>query len=205
MKNWIINENEITNKYLIVTEKSIWISEQLKELDINELIENKNLGTVKNFRYEEIKEIIFIETNVSIQFEFKNKETESEKFVINKNVFREIKTYLKNQLSGIEVKNYSLFKQVLPQLTTLGIGIVFIALTYSTALDLENGIEIPESQKSSIIKKIVLLLAELLGVYSSIVFGILFLLTFIFWINKKLQNPKKGEILKFNKSIRLKK
>jgi Na+-transporting methylmalonyl-CoA/oxaloacetate decarboxylase gamma subunit len=205
MKNWIINENELTNKYLIVTEKSIWISEQLKELDINELIENKNLGTVKSFRYEEIKEMIFIETNVSIQFEFKNKKTESEKFVINKNVFREIKTYLKNQLGGIQVKNYSLFKQVLPQLTTLGIGIVFIALTYSTALDLENGIEIPESRKSSIIKKIVLLLAELLGVYGSIVFGILFLLAFIFWINKKLQNPKKGEILKFNKNIRLKK
>ena len=89
---------------------------------------------------------------------------------------------MKNQLGGIQVKNYSLFKQVLPQLTTLGIGIVFIALTYSTALDLENGIEIPESRKSSIIKKIVLLLAELLGVYGSIVFGILFLLAFIFWI-----------------------
>jgi Trk-type K+ transport system membrane component len=89
---------------------------------------------------------------------------------------------LKNQLGGIQVKNYSLFKQVLPELTTLGIGIVFIALTYSTALDLENGIEIPESRKSSIIKKIVLLLAELLGVYGSIVFGILFLLAFIFWI-----------------------
>ena len=205
MKNWIINENELTNKYLIVTEKSIWISEQLKKLDINELIENKNLGTVKSFRYEEIKEIIFIETNVSVQFEFKDKEAESEKFVINKNVFGEIKTYLKNQLGGIEVKNYSLFKQVLPQLTSLGIGIVFIALTYSTALDLENEIEIPESRKSSIIKKIVLLLAELLGVYGSIVFGILFLLAFIFWINKKLQNPKKGEILKFNKNIRLKK
>jgi hypothetical protein len=89
---------------------------------------------------------------------------------------------LKNQLGGIQVKNYSLFKQVLPELTTLGIGIVFIALTYSTALDLENGIEIPESRKSSIIKKIVLLLAELLGVYGSIVFEILFLLAFIFWI-----------------------
>ena len=89
---------------------------------------------------------------------------------------------MKNQLGGIQVKNYSLFKQVLPQLTTLGIGIVFIALTYSTALDLENGIEIPESRKSSIIKKIVLLLAELLGVYGSIVFEILFLLAFIFWI-----------------------
>ncbi|MDX6746864.1 hypothetical protein SHK09_08670 [Polaribacter sp. PL03] len=205
MKNWIINENELTNKYLIVTEKSIWISEQLKELDINELIENKNLGTVKSFRYEKIKEMIFIENNVSVQFEFKDKDVEAEKFVIEKNVFGEIKTYLKNQLVGIDVKNYSLFKQVLSQLTTLGIGIVFIALTYSTALDLENGIEIPESRKSSIIKKLVLLLAELIGVYGSIIIGILFSLAFIFWINKKLQNPKKGEILKFNKNIRLKK
>jgi hypothetical protein len=205
MKNWIINENELTNKYLIVAEKSIWISEQLKELDINELIESKNLGTVKSFRYEEIKEIVFIETNVSVQFDFKDKDTETEKFVIDKNVFGEIKTYLKNQLGGIEVRNYSLIKQVLPQLTTLGIGIVFIALTFSTALDLENGIEIPESRKSSIIKKLVLFLAELIGVYGSIIFGILFLLAFIFWINKKLQNPKKGEILKFNKNIRLKK
>lgn len=204
MKNWIISKGELTNKYLIVTDKSIWISEQLKELDINELIETKNLGTVKSFRYEEIKEIVFIETNVSLQFEFKDKDIETEKFVIDKSVFGEIKTYLKGQLLGIEVKNYSLFKQVLPQLTTLGIGIVFITLTYSKALDLQKGIEIPESQKSTIIKKIILLLAELIGVNGSIVFGILFSVAFIFWINKKLQNPLKGEVFSFNKNIRLK-
>lgn len=204
MKNWIISKGESTNKYLIVTDKSIWISEQLKELDINELIETKNLGTVKSFRYEEIKEIVFIETNVSLQFEFKDKDIETEKFVIDKSVFGEIKTYLKGQLLGIEVKNYSLFKQVLPQLSTLGIGIVFITLTYSKALDLQKGIEIPESQKSTIIKKIILLLAELIGVNGSIVFGILFSVVFIFWINKKLQNPLKGEVFSFNKNIRLK-
>ena len=204
MKNWIISKGELTNKYLIVTDKSIWISEQLKELDINELIETKNLGTAKSFRYEEIKEIVFIETNVSLQFEFKDKDIETEKFVIDKSVFGEIKTYLKGQLLGIEVKNYSLFKQVLPQLSTLGIGIVFITLTYSKALDLQKGIEIPESQKSTIIKKIILLLAELIGVNGSIVFGILFSVVFIFWINKKLQNPQKGEVFSFNKNIRLK-
>jgi len=92
-----------------------------------------------------------------------------------------------------------------PQLTTLGIGLVFIALTYSTALDLESGVEISESRKSSIIKQTVLLGAELLGVYGSIIFGVIFLLTFIFWINKKMQNPKRGEILKFGKNSRLKK
>jgi hypothetical protein len=129
MKNWIIYEDEFMNTYLIVTKKSIWISEQLRELNINELIKDKNLGKVKSFRFDEIKEIICIETNTSIQFKFKDKNTESEEFIINKNVFGEIKTYLKVQLRGVKVKNYSLFKQVLPQLTTLGFGIVFISLT----------------------------------------------------------------------------
>ena len=205
MKNWILNENEFTNKYLIVTEKSIWISEQPKELDINELIKNKNLGSVKSFRYEGIKEIIFIDTDFSIQFTFKDKEREKEKLVIDKSVYGQIKTYLKMQLGGIEIKNYSIFKQVLPQLTTLGIGLVFIALTYATALDLENGVGIPESRKSSIIKKTVLLAAELLGVYGSIIFGVIFLAAFMFWIRKKMQHPKRGEILKFGKNSRLKK
>ena len=82
---------------------------------------------------------------------------------------------------------------------------MFIALTYSTALDLENGVSIPESRKSSVVKKIVLLFAELLGVYGSVVFGVVFLFAFIFWINKKMQNPKRGEILKFGKNSRLKK
>ncbi len=205
MKNWIINENELTNKYLILTEKSIWISEQLKQLDINELIKNKNLGSVKSFRYDDIKEIIFIDTDFSIQFTFKDKEREEEKLVIDKSVYGQIKTYLKNQIGGVEIKNYSIFKQILPQLTTLGIGLIFITLTYSTALDLENGVGIPESRKSSIVKKTVLLVAELLGVYGSIICGVFFLLAFIFWINKKMQNPKRGEILKFGKNSRLKK
>ncbi len=204
MRNWRINENEITNRYLIVTEKSIWITEQLKELDINELIENKNLGRVKSFRYQEIKEIIFINTNFSIQFTSKDNDTEKESFVIDKSVYWQIETYFKKNLSGIVIKNYSLYKQVLPQLTTLVFGLIFIALTYSTAVDLKNGVEIPESRKSSIIKKIVLLMAELLGVYGSVIVGIIFSLTLIFWINKKIQNPKKGKILKFSKNTRLK-
>jgi len=204
MKNWIINEKETTNQYLIATQKSIWISEQLKELDINKLIHDKNLGKVKSLRYEEIKEIIFIDTDFSIEFVFKDSEVEKITYSINKSVFRQIKTYFKKHLSGIKIKDYSLLKQVLPQLTTLTLGLVFLSLTYSTALDLENGLEIPESSKSSIIKKIILVLAELVGASGSIILGVIFSLIFIFLITKKLQNPKKGEVLRLDKTSKLK-
>ena len=204
MKNWIINENELTNEYLIVTEKSIWISEQLKQLDINELIENKNLGSVKSFRYDQLKEITLVETDFTIEFKFKDKDEEKQSFKIVKTQYGEIRTYLKLNLKGISVKNYSLLKQVLPQLSTLALGIVFFLLTYQTAIELDNGVEIPESRKSSIIKKIVFYFAEFFGIYGTIIIGVIFIITLIFLINRKLQNPKKGEILFLGKFVSLK-
>lgn len=204
MKIWIIERNELNYKYLISVEKSIWITEHPKNLDINELIKNKNLGIVKSFRYEQLKEIVLIDTDSTILFVFKDKNTEKEKFLINKNVFGDIRNFLKTNLSGINVKNYSVIKQVLPQLSTLGLGIIFIALVYQTAVDLENGIKILEGRKSSIIKKIIFHLAEIIGVYGSIAFGTIFILVLIFLINRKLQNPKKGEVFTFGKFVILK-
>lgn len=205
MKNWIIERKGEINKYFIVTEKSIWISNNHKESNIEELIENKNLGSVKSFRFDQLKELILIETNSTVEFIFKDKEEEKQRFEIERSIFGEIRTYLKLNLKGIKLKNYSLLKQVLPQLSTLGIGIVFILLTYQTAVDLENGEYIPESRKSTIIKKIIYHLADLIGIYGSIILGVIFTLILVFIINKKLQNPKKGEILEFGKFVSLKK
>lgn len=204
MKNWIIERKGDINKYLIVTEKSIWISNNHKELNIEELIENKNLESVQSFRFDQLKELILIETNTTIKFVFKDKEEEKQSFEIERSIFGEIRTYLKLNLKGIKIKNYSLLKQVFTQLSTLAIGIVFILLTYETAVDIENGESIPESRRSTIIKKIIYYLADLIGVYGSIIIGVIFVLTLIFIINKKLQNPKKGVILEFGKFVSLK-
>lgn len=205
MKNWIIERKGEFYTYLIISEKSIWISEQHKDSNIQELIKNKNLGNVKSFRYDQLKEIILIETNSSLQFSFKDNDEENQSFDIERNVFGEIRTFLKLKLSGISVKNYSILKQIISQLSTLGFGIVFIFLTYQTAIDLENGVEITANRKRSIIKKIVLVLAELIGVYGTIALGTVFVVIFIFFINKKLQNPEKGEIIVFGKFVDLKK
>ena len=205
MKNWIIERKGEFYTYLIISEKSIWISEQHKDSNIQELIKNKNLGNVKSFRYDQLKEIILIETNSSLQFSFKDKDEENQSLYVERNVFREIRTFLKLKLSGVSVKNYSILKQIKSQLSTLGFGIVFIFLTYQTAIDLENGVEITAGRKRSIIKKIVLVLAELIGVYGTITLGTVFVAILIFFINKKLQNPKKGEIIVFGKFVGLKK
>lgn len=205
MKNWIIERKGEFYTYLIISEKSIWITEQHKVSNIQELIKNKNLGNVKSFRYDQLKEIILIETNSSLQFSFKDKDEENQSLYVERNVFREIRTFLKLKLSGVSVKNYSILKQITSQLSTLGFGIVFIFLTYQTAIDLENGVEITAGRKRSIIKKIVLVLAELIGVYGTIALGTVFVAILIFFINKKLQNPEKGEIIVFGKFVDLKK
>tara|TARA_R110002073_G_scaffold14554_1_gene59288 strand:- start:59959 stop:60576 length:618 start_codon:yes stop_codon:yes gene_type:complete len=204
MKNWKIASSESIDKYLIATEKSIWITDQIKGVDINQLIKDKNLGTIKSIRYSDLKKIIFIDSDFSIVFNFKEKDADKDEYKINKSQYGEIKRYFKAQLQGIETKNYSVFKQILPQLTTLAVFLVFAAVAYSTALDLENGIEIPESRKTSIIKNIVFFAAELLGTYGTLVFGILIAMVFVFFINKKIKNPKRGEVFIFKKSPRLK-
>ena len=63
LKNWKISETDFNDKYLIPTEKSIWLTDQNKDADINELIDKKNLGTIKSIRYEDLKEIVFIDTD----------------------------------------------------------------------------------------------------------------------------------------------
>ena len=60
-------------------------------------------------------EIVFIGSGFTIDFVFKDDKTPDEKHQIDKIVYVEIKSYLKSQLKGTELKDYSVFKQILPQ------------------------------------------------------------------------------------------
>ena len=69
---------------------------------------------------------------------FKDDKTPDEKHKIDKIIYGEIKSYLKRQLKGTELKNYSVFKQILPQLITLGISGILIVVKYISVMELEN-------------------------------------------------------------------
>ena len=203
MKNWKISETDFNDKYLIPTEKSIWLTDQNKDADINELIDTKNLGTIKSIRYEDLKEIVFIDTDFTIDFRFKDDKTPEEIHRIDKIVYSEIKSYLKTQLKGIEIKDYSVLKQVLPQLISLGFSIILIVVTYISALELEKGESIRISGNKAWLKQIIVTIAEMLGTIGTLIVGTLIISSFIYFIVRKSQNPKRGEILKITKKPQL--
>ncbi len=203
MKSWKISETDFTDKYLILTEKSIWLTDQGKDVNINELIETKKLGVVKSIRYQDLKEIIFNDTDFTIEFTFKDDNVLEEKHRMNKIVYSDIKPYLKTQLKGTELKNYSIFKQILPQLITLGVSVILIVVTYLSAMELEKGESPRVSGRRAWLKQIIVWIADVLGTIGTIIFGTIIVSSLIYLIVRKSQNPKRGEILKITKDTQL--
>lgn len=203
MKNWKISEADLKNKYLIPTEKSIWITEQSKDSNITELIESKSLGTITSILYEDLKEIVFIDTDFTIDFIFKDDKTPEQKHQIDKIVYLEIKSYLKSQLKGTELKDYSVIKQILPQLISIGISVVLIVVIYIFAMKLEKGESVRISGRRAWLKQIIASIAETLGTTGTLIAGTLIISSFIYFIIRKYKNPKIGEILKITNSPRL--
>jgi hypothetical protein len=203
MKNWIISQTDISDKYLIPTEKSIWISEQPKGVNIQELIENKKLRNAKSIRYDDLKEIVFIDSDSTIEFNFIDDKTTDEELKLNKIVFSEIRSYLKNNLKGTELKNYSIFKQVTPHLVILGVTTMLTVVTYLSAIELENEGTVRISGGGYWFKKIIAIIAELFGATGTLIVGIILIGLLTYLLIRKIQNPKKGEILKITNSSKL--
>lgn len=203
MKNWIISETVGTKTYLIANEKALWISEQAKDTNIDELIASKNLGAFKSIRYEDVKEIIFIDSEGHVEFNYRQESTEDEEFQIDTNTLLEIRDYLKKHLQGVAVKNYSIFSQIMPNLIFLGITLFFTVLVYLAAVDLENGNTISVTGRRSWMKKLLASAAETLGTTGTLIAGISILGILGYILVKKIKQPKSGEVLKISKSARL--
>lgn len=203
MKNWIISENDLNNKYLIPTEKSIWLTDQNKDHNITELIETKKLGIVTSVRYDDLKEIIFIDSDFTIDFIFKDDKAPEEKYQVDKIVYGEIKSYLKSQLKGTKLKDYSVFKQILPELVTIAISGILIGVTYISAMELEKGESVRISSRRALLKQIIVSIAEILGTTGTLIVGTLIIASLVYLAIRKFQNPKKGEILKITKYSKL--
>lgn len=203
MKNWIISESELTNKHLIASEKAIWLTDQNKSANINELIESQSLGSIESIRYEDLKEIVFVDSDFTIEMNFKEDKATDKEFQLNKNVYSEIRSYLKTNLKGTVLKNYSVLKQIIPQLIVLGVTSILTIVTYISAMELENGETVRIAGRRAWLKKIVVTIAELLGTTGTLIVGVSLIGLLSYFLIKKIQNPKKGEILEITTSPKL--
>ena len=203
MTNWIISDTDLNSKYLILTEKSVWLTDQNKNSDIQELIANSKLENIKSIRYDDLEEIIFNDTDSNIEFNFKDDNISEQIYQIRKSVYPEIKDYLKTHLRGTEVKNYSIFKQILPLLIIFAISVILIVATYISALEIQSGESIKVSGRRAWLKQIMVSIAEILGPIGTIIVGILIISILIYFIINKYKNPKRGEIIQIKRSPQL--
>lgn len=196
MKNWIINQSEATNIYLIATQKSIWITEKPKEVDINQLIEDKKLTDLRIERYDDIKEFIFVDTYDALEIEFKDDKVDELVLPIEKSVYNDIKSYFLNNLKDTKVKDYSLLKQVQPLAIVSLISGGLTWLLYTMSISLQNGEHIKTSGRRGLIKKIFVAIADFLGPTGSLVVGGLITVFFLYALVNTITKPRKGKVIK---------
>jgi len=204
MKIWITNEEEKTNKYLIATEISIWITEESKEVNITELIEKNELSNMSIYKTNDIKEVLFNESDSQITIEFKDSKISDIEINTNTVVFTDVNNFFVSNLKGVEIKNYSLLKQVKPSLfgTVLFGGITWVL--YTTALSIENGQHLDTGGRRSLIKKIIVGIADFLGSTGSLIVGGLLTLLFVYTFINTIRKPKEGKVIKTLKKQEIK-
>jgi len=203
MRNWIISTDESSDTYLIASTNAIWLSEQEKGVNIEELIEAKKLANIKSVRYEDLKEIIFIDSDCSIEFNYRDDKEVDEEFKMNTSVYREISSYLKSNLKGTKLKNYGVFNQIFPQLSLLAISSILVAITYFTAIELESGNSVRIEGRRAWLKRLVSSIAEVLGSTATLIIGASILVLIAYFIIRKIQHPKTGEVLQITKAPQL--
>ncbi|WP_394420403.1 hypothetical protein [Tenacibaculum mesophilum] len=203
MKIWITTEEEKNNIYLIANKKSLWITEQPVEVDVSNLISEQKLTNTTIIRFEEIKEILLNDTDQIITINLKDDKENEIEIIINSATYSEIKTYLLNNLKGIAVKNYSLFKQIKSYIFGLLLFGVVTWILRNTALSLQNGETLNTSGRRGLIKKIFVGVADFLGPTGVLIIGGIFILIFIVGLVNTIKKPKVGEIIKFKNNTEL--
>jgi len=204
MKIWITSEEEKTNKYLIATENTIWITEESKEINISDLIEKKELSNMSIYKTNDIKEVLFNESDSQITIEFKDSKIKEIEINTNSQVFADVNNFFISNLKGVEIKNYSLLKQIKPSLlgTALFGGITWVL--YTTALSIQNGQHLDTGGRRSLIKKIIVGIADFLGPIGSLILGGLLTFFFVYSFIKTIRKPKEGKVLKTLKKQEIK-
>lgn len=204
MKIWITNETEKTKNYLIATENSIWITEETKDVNINDLIENNELSNMSIYKTNDIKEVLFNESDSQITIEFKDSKIKDIEINTNSEIFTDVNNFFVSNLKGVEIKNYSLLKQIKPSLfgTALFGGITWVL--YTTALSIQNGQHLDTSGRRSLIRKIIVGIADFLGPTGSLIVGGLLTLLFVYTFINTIRKPKEGKVLKTLKKQEIK-
>lgn len=146
---------------------------------------------MKSIRYDDLKEIIFIDTDNTIELNYKDDKATDEEFQLDKTTYSEIRSYLKTNLKEVDLKNYSVLKQIAPQVIVLGLSVLISVMVYVSAVELENGGTLRTSGRNGLVKKLIAALAETLGTTGTLIVALWFLGFLPIFLLKKYKTPKR--------------
>ncbi|CAL2080485.1 hypothetical protein [Tenacibaculum sp. 190524A05c] len=204
MKKWIIFQSEEVKNYLIAKENSILLAEIFNDEDIDQLLKDRKLTKVRTIRYEDVKEFIFIDSDRTLQIEFKDDDVDEVELHLEESVFTEMKDHFISSMKGVAIKDYSLLKQIQPPGIVAIVAVVITALLFSTAKSLERGEYVSTSGRRGLIKKLFVGIADFLGSTGSLIVGGLVTLFFVYLIVQIVRNPKQGKLIKIKDFVEMK-
>lgn len=197
MNYWKLSEKDNLCTYFIMKKQSILIVNIGKEEKILEAITNKKFKSIEIYSFKSIKEIILIDNKHKIDILRKDDDDIDRNVELDMNIYFEIKSALTTNMRGVEVKDYSIYKQIAPNIVIALIVGVLTFMTYIAAVAIENGESLSVSGRRALVKRIIVRIAELLGPIGSIILGVSILIVVTFLIIKKIKNPKVGNVIKF--------
>jgi len=196
--------SKTTNQYLIFNKKTIVITQVTEGTDIKNLIETQGYENPTKMSYTDLKDITFIDTDYSITLNFKNEKTDEIEVTTSATEYDNTKLFVLSNFKGVEIKEYSIFKQATPGLIGLLLSGLFTFITYSAAKALQHGEQVSTSGRRGWFKKIIVWVADLLGPTGTLVVGGLILVFFAYTLFKTISKPKTGKVIKIKKHPELK-
>jgi hypothetical protein len=200
---WKIKSDDRKTEYLIFKEKYMCTYVLGSHENHDEMLQKMTFKDVEPIRYQDIKEIILNESDNELTVKWVFNEDQEKEIHIPNEIISEIKTLICSKIKKVSIKDYSVLKQLIPVLMLLLIIIGLTAIVYIIALDIENGVEAEIKGRATLIKRLALAAASILGSKGTIILGSLLSLLASYLLYKTYKNPKKGVVVKFSKESTL--
>ncbi|WP_299886772.1 hypothetical protein [uncultured Lacinutrix sp.] len=204
MKHWEINKEDSKKKYLTLNKEGFCLTEIDDKFNIEEALEDKKVLSHKIIALSDLKEILVIDTDHSIELRYESDKKTDEDLELQPHIYKEVKTFLIDNINGVEIKEYSLLKQLTPKLIGLGVSGLLTWILFTTASAIENGETISTSGgRRRFFKRVIVWIAETLGVTGTLVIGGLITAFFAYLVITNITKPKEGQVIKIKAASKL--
>ena len=197
---WKISEENGLGYYLILRENVFVFAYFEDDNSVVKAIEERTINKPDIYSFKTLKEVVLIDNDCTLEIVSNKSEDRDEKEItLATDVYAKMKTILLNNLKDVNIKEYSLLKQITPQLGSILIIGFFTFAIYTAAISSESGGHMSTGGRRRFMKKIIIDLGEYLGSIGSLIVGGCLISFVVYLIVVRVKKPKIGNVFIFNK------